>query len=182
MPNGIFTLVFALVSAFSTNNYWLWISIFYVGFGVATVDLSYVVIVEFFPSKYRTMFPESSKIFWTLRISTFGCRFNRTFGDRSSLGSRYHSFSDWFLLISIAFLPNTPDYCLAAGNEQKALNILQVLAPETWFRVTKGRFYAAIFERYKFGNYETSVFMTPHTSFLKHTFRQDSSLFYISQK
>ena len=49
-------------------------------------------------------------------------------------------FPSAILLIgSIVFLPESPHFCLAAGDEQKALNVLQDIAPEMDFSNTRLR-------------------------------------------
>ncbi|XP_028414312.1 synaptic vesicle 2-related protein-like [Dendronephthya gigantea] len=137
--SGMFILVFALMSAFSTNYYWLWISLFFVGFGVTTVDLSYVVIVEFFPLKYRNMFSVLTTLFWTLGflLSAVVSMKLSVIGYHWALATV--CFPTAIFLIGMIFLPDTPYYHLAAGNEQKALNILQDLAPEMDFSDTRLR-------------------------------------------
>ncbi|XP_028396765.1 synaptic vesicle 2-related protein-like [Dendronephthya gigantea] len=125
-----FILVFSFVGAFSMNYYWLWINLFFVGFGVAIIDLGYVVIVEFFPPKHRTMFSVLTAIFWSLG---FLCS---AVVSMEILVIGYHwalatvCFPTAIVLIGLIFLPETPYYHLAAGHEQKALNILQNIAPE----------------------------------------------------
>ncbi|XP_028396766.1 synaptic vesicle 2-related protein-like [Dendronephthya gigantea] len=132
-------LVSAFVGAFSTNYYWLWMNLFFVGFGVATVDLGYVVIVEFFPPKYRTMFSVLTMTFWPVGflLSAVVSMELSVIGYHWALATV--CFPAASLLIGMIFLPETPYYHLAAGDEQKALNILQDLAPEMDFSDTRLR-------------------------------------------
>ncbi|CAB3981139.1 synaptic vesicle 2-related -like [Paramuricea clavata] len=135
--SAIFIVVFAFASAFSPNYYWLWISLFLVGFGIATTFETYVMTMELFPPKYRTMFSVLISIFWTLGfllsaiVST----------ELSVIGYRWAlaivCFPTALFLIGIVCLPDTPHYHLAAGDEQKALNILQDFAPEMDLSNTK---------------------------------------------
>ncbi|XP_028396648.1 synaptic vesicle 2-related protein-like [Dendronephthya gigantea] len=132
-------LVSAFVSAFSTNYYWLWISLFFVGFGATITFQIYVIIVELFPTRYRSMFSVLTTIFWTL-----GFLLSAVISmELSVIG--YHwalatvCFPAAILLISIVFLPESPHFYLAAGDEQKALDILQDLAPEMDFSDTRLR-------------------------------------------
>ena len=61
-----FMLVSASASAFSTNYYWLWVSLFFVGVGTSITVQSYVMIVELFPTKHRSTFSVLIVVFWTL--------------------------------------------------------------------------------------------------------------------
>ncbi|CAB3981137.1 synaptic vesicle 2-related -like [Paramuricea clavata] len=135
--SATFIVVFGFASAFSPNYYWLWISLFLVGFGIATIFEVYVMTMELFPPKYRTMFSVLNAVFWTLGfllsavVST----------ELSVIGYRWAlaivCFPTALFLIGIVFLPDTPHYHLAAGDEQKALNILQNCAPEMDLSNTK---------------------------------------------
>ena len=135
--SATFIVVFAFASAFSPNYYWLWISLFLVGFGGAITFEVYVMTMELFPPKYRTMFSVLNSAFWTLGfllsaiVST----------ELSVIGYRWAlaivCFPTALFLIGIVFLPDTPHYHLAAGDEQKALNILQDFAPEMDLSNTK---------------------------------------------
>ncbi|XP_028414340.1 synaptic vesicle 2-related protein-like [Dendronephthya gigantea] len=131
-----FILVFSFVGAFSANYHWLWISLFFVGFGVAIIDVGYIVIVEFFPPKHGTMFSVLTTIFWSV-----GFLFSAVVSMEISVIG-YHwalatvCFPTAIVLIGLICLPETPYYRLAAGDEQKALNILQDLAPEMDFSDT----------------------------------------------
>jgi MFS family permease len=135
--SATFIVVFALASAFSPNYYWLWISLFLVGFGIATIFETYVMTMELFPPKYRTMFALLNSVSWTLGfllsavVST----------ELSVIGYRWAlaivCFPTALFLIGIVFLPDTPHYYLAAGDEQKALDILQDFAPEMDLSNTK---------------------------------------------
>ena len=129
--SGTFILVFAFVSALSTNYYWLWISLFFVGFGTATVDLGYVVLMEFFPPKHRIIFSVLTTIFWSLGflLSAVVSMELSVIGYHWALATVCFPTAT-FLIGSIVFLPESPHYYVAAGDEQKALNILQDLAPE----------------------------------------------------
>ncbi|XP_028396761.1 synaptic vesicle 2-related protein-like [Dendronephthya gigantea] len=132
-----FILVFSFVGAFSANYYWLWINLFFVGFGAAIINVGYVVIVEFFPPKHRTMFSVLTTIFWSV-----GFLFSAVVSMAISVIG-YHwalatvCFPTAIVLIGLIFLPETPYYHLAAGDEQKALNILQNIAPEMDFSDTR---------------------------------------------
>ncbi len=132
-----FVLVFGFASAFSPNYSWLWISLFLVGFGVASVVLVYVMIMESFPPKYRTIFSLLIALFWTLGFLLSAI----VSIELSEIGFRWAlaivCFPSAMFLIGIAFLPDTPYYHLAAGDEQKALNVLQYIAPEMDFSNTK---------------------------------------------
>ena len=135
--SATFIVVFAFASAFSPNYYWLWISLFLVGFGIATIFETYVMTMELFPPKFRTMFALLNSVSWTLGfllsaiVST----------ELSVIG--YHwalaivCFPTALFIIGIVFLPDTPHYHLAAGDEQKALDILQDFAPEMDLSNTK---------------------------------------------
>ena len=135
--SATFIVVFAFASAFSPNYYWLWISLFLVGFGIATIFETYVMTMELFPTKYRTMFSVLNSAFWTLGfllsaiVST----------ELSVIGYRWAlaivCFPTALFIIGIVFLPDTPHYHLAAGDEQKALDILQDFAPEMDLSNTK---------------------------------------------
>ena len=128
--SAIFILVFAFASVFSPNYYWLWISLFLVGFGVATTFETYVMAMELFPPKYRSMFATLNSVSWTVGflLSSIISLELSEIGNRWTLG--FVCFPTAFFLIGIVFLPDTPHYHLAAGDEQKALNILQNFAPE----------------------------------------------------
>ena len=63
--SGIFILVFAFASVLSLNYYWLWISLFLVGFGL-TMSETYVMAMELFPPKYRSTFATLNSLFWTV--------------------------------------------------------------------------------------------------------------------
>ena len=135
--SAIFILVFAFASVFSPNYYWLWISLFLVGFGVATTFETYVMTMELFPPKYRTMFATLNSVSWTVGflLSAIVSLGLPQIGYRWPLG--FVCFPTAFFLIGIVFLPDTPHYHLAAGEEQKALNILQNFAPEKDLRNIK---------------------------------------------
>jgi MFS family permease len=135
--SATFILVFGFASAFSPNYYWLWISLFLVGFGVATVFQTYVTILEFFPLKYRCAVSVLNSAVWTL-----GFLLSALISiELSEIGFRWVlaivCFPSAMFLIGIAFLPDTPYYHLVAGDEQKALNVLQYIAPEMDLSNTK---------------------------------------------
>ncbi len=135
--SATFILVFGFASAFSPNYYWLWISLFLVGFGVATVFQTYVTIMEFFPPKYRCAVSVLNSAVWTL-----GFLLSALISiELSEIGFRWAlaivCFPSVMFLIGIAFLPDTPYYHLVAGDEQKALNVLQDIAPEMDLSNTK---------------------------------------------
>ena len=131
--SAIFILVFAFASVFSPNYYWLWISLFFVGFGIATIVQTYVMAMELFPPKYRSTCATLSAAFWTLGflLSAIVSLVLSEIGYRWALA--IVCFPTAFFLIGIVFLPDTPYYHLVAGDEQKALNILQNFAPEMDF-------------------------------------------------
>ena len=135
--SATFIVVFAFASAFSPNYYWLWISLFLVGFGSATTFETFVMTMEFFPTKYRTMFSVLISVFWT-----FGFLLSAVVSiELSVIGFHWAlafvCFPTALFLIGIVFLPDTPHYHLAAGDEQKALDILQDFAPEMDLSNTK---------------------------------------------
>ena len=134
--SGIFILVFAFASVFSLNYYWLWISLFFVGFGL-TMSETYVMAMELFPPKYRSTFATLNSVFWTVGflLSAMVSLQLLQMDYRWTLG--IVCFPTAFFLIGIVFLPDTPYYHLAAGDEQKALNILQNFAPEMDFSNVK---------------------------------------------
>ena len=82
------------------------------------------------PQKSRNMFAALSSLFWTVGflLSAIVSLELSEIGYRWTLG--IVCFPTAFFLIGIVFLPDTPYYHLAAGDEQKALNILQNFAPE----------------------------------------------------
>ena len=137
IASATFILVFAFASAFSLNYHWLWISLFLVGFGVAAVFEVYVMTMEFFPPKYRTMVSVLNSIAWT-----FGFFLSAITSTQLSMVG-YHwalaivCFPSGIFLIGFIFLPDTPHYHLTAGDEQKALDILQDFAPEMDFSNTR---------------------------------------------
>ena len=132
-----FILVFAFASVFSPNYSCLWISLFLVGFGVAAVFEVYVMTLEFFPPKYRTMVSVLDSVAWTLGFLLSAIVSTQL----SEMG--YHwalaivCFPSGIFLIGLVFLPDTAHYHLAAGDEQKALNLLQDFAPEMDLSDTK---------------------------------------------
>ena len=135
--SAAFTLVSAIVSAFSTSYYWLWISLFFVGFGTTITFQSYVMIVELFPTRYRSMFSVLTTIFWTLGFLLSAV----VSMELSVIGYHWALATVCFptavlLLGSIVFLAESPHFYIAAGDEQKALNILQHMAPEMDFSNT----------------------------------------------
>ncbi|XP_028396874.1 putative transporter SVOPL [Dendronephthya gigantea] len=134
-----FVFVFAFVSAFSTNYYWLWISLFFVGFGLGTGVQIYVMIVELFPPKHRTVFSVFGSVFWSLGflLSAVVSMELSVIGYHWALATV--CFPTAIFFISVVFLPESPHFYLAAGDEQKALNILQDLAPEMDFSDTRLR-------------------------------------------
>ncbi|XP_028396873.1 synaptic vesicle 2-related protein-like [Dendronephthya gigantea] len=138
--SAAFIFVFAFVSAFSMNYYWLWISLFFVGFGVATLFQSSVMIVELFPPKSRSLFCLFVTVFWTLGflLSAVVSMELSVIGYHWALATVCFPTAI-FLIGSIVFLPESPHFYLAAGDEQKALNILQDLAPEMDFSDTRLR-------------------------------------------
>ncbi|CAB3999318.1 synaptic vesicle 2-related -like [Paramuricea clavata] len=135
--SATFIVVFAFASAFSPNYYWLWISLFLLGFGISTTFETYVMTMELFPPKYRTMFSVLNSVFWTLGFLLSAV----TSFELSVIGYRWTlatvSFPATISLVGIAFLSETPYYHLAAGDEQKALNVLQNFAPEMDLSNTK---------------------------------------------
>jgi MFS family permease len=135
--SATFIVVFAFASAFSPNYYWLWISLFFVGFGIATIFEVYVMTMELFPPKYRTMFSVLNSAFWTLGflLSAIVSTGLSVIGYRWALA--IVCFPTALFIIGIVFLPDTPHYHLAAGDEQKALDILQNCAPEMDLSNTK---------------------------------------------
>ena len=135
--SAICILVFAFASVFSPNYYWLWISLFLVGFGVATTFETFVMAMELFPPKYRSMFATLNSVSWTVGfiLSAIVSLELSEIGYRWTLG--IVCFPTAFFLIGIVFLPDTPHYHLVAGDEQKALNILQNFAPEMDFSSVK---------------------------------------------
>ena len=126
-------LVSAFASVFSPNYCWLWISLFLVGFGIATVVEIYVMAMELFPPKYRSMFSTLNSVSWTVGFLLSAI----VSLELSHIGYRWTlaivCFPTAFFLTGIIFLPDTPYYHLVAGDEQKALNILQNFAPEMDF-------------------------------------------------
>ena len=135
--SATFIVVFAFASAFSPNYYWLWISLFLVGFGIATIFETHVMTMELFPPKYRTMFSVLNSVSWTLGflLSAIVSTGLSVIGYRWALA--IVCFPTALFLFGIVFLPDTPHYHLAAGDEQKALNILQDFAPEMDLSNTK---------------------------------------------
>ena len=132
--SATFILVSTLVSAFSANYFWLWINLFFVGFGVGAVNQVYVMIMELFPPKHRTMFSVFASVFWTLGflLSAIVSMELSVIGYHWALATVGFP-SVVFLIGSIVFLPESPHFYLAAREEQKALNILQDMAPEMDF-------------------------------------------------
>ncbi|XP_028415153.1 putative transporter SVOPL [Dendronephthya gigantea] len=132
-----FILVFSCVSAFSTNYYWLWINLFFVGCGLTIIFQSYITIVELFPTNYRSMFSVLIVVFWPLGflLSAVVSMELSVIGHHWALATV--CFPSAVVLIgSIVFLPESPHFYLAAGDEKKALNILQDFAPEMDFSDT----------------------------------------------
>jgi MFS family permease len=122
--------VFAFSSALSPNYYWLCCTLFLVGFGIATIFETYVMTMELFPPKYRSTFSILNAAFWTLGFLLSAI----TSIELSVIGYRWAlaivCFPSAIFLIGFVFLPDTPHYHLAAGDEPKALKILQDFAPE----------------------------------------------------
>ena len=139
---GSTTFVFfsAFLSAFSTNYYWLWISLFFVGFGAGAEIQIYVMIMELFPPKHRTMFSVFASVFWTLGflLSAVVSMELSVVGYHWTLATVCFP-SAIFIIVSIVFLPESPHFYIAAGDEQKALNILQNMAREMDFSDTRLR-------------------------------------------
>ncbi|XP_028417043.1 putative transporter SVOPL [Dendronephthya gigantea] len=137
VTSATFILVSALVSAFSTNYYWLWISLFFVGFGATISFQTYVIIAEIFPPRYRSMYSVLTVVFYNLGylLSAVVSMELSVIGYHWALATV--CFPSAIVLIgSIVFLPESPHFYLAAGDEQKALNILHDLAPEMDFSNT----------------------------------------------
>ena len=127
---AISIMIFGFANAFSPNYYWLWITLFLVGFALASSVEVYVMTMELFPPKFRTMFSVLTQVFFTL-----GFLFSAvTSIQLSEIGQHWAlalvCFPTVIFLIGIIFLPDTPYFYLAAGDEQKALNILQDFGPE----------------------------------------------------
>ena len=129
-----FMLVSAFVSAFSTNYYWLWVSLFFVGVGTGITVQCYVMMVELFPTRYRSTFSVLTAVFWTLGflLSSVVSMQLSVIGYHWALATVCFPTAI-FLLSSLVFLPESPHFYLTAGDEQKALNILQDMAPEMDF-------------------------------------------------
>ena len=130
ISSAIFIIVFAFASVWSPNYYWLWICLFLVGFGIANTMETYVMTMELFPPKFRTTFTILNSVFWTLGflVSAIASTQLSVIGYRWALA--IVCFPTTIFLVCIIFLPDTPHYHLAAGDEQKALDILQNFAPE----------------------------------------------------
>ncbi|XP_028416560.1 synaptic vesicle 2-related protein-like [Dendronephthya gigantea] len=135
-----FILVSAFVSVFSTSYYWLWIGLFFIGFGTSILVQCFVMVVELFPTRCRAMFSVLLIVFWTLGflLSAVVSMELSVIGYHWALATVCFP-SAIFLIGSIIFLPESPHFYLAAGEEQKALNILQDLAPEMDFTDEKLR-------------------------------------------
>ncbi|XP_028396646.1 synaptic vesicle 2-related protein-like [Dendronephthya gigantea] len=132
-----FMFVFSLSSAFATNYYWLWISLFFAGFGATISIQGYVMIVELFPKRYQSMFSVLTMVFWTAGFLLSAV----VSMELSLIGYHWALATVCFptaivLFCSIFFIPDTPYFYLVTGDEQKALNILQDLAPEMDFSDT----------------------------------------------
>lgn len=134
--SSAFIIVFAIASAFSINYFWLWMSLFLVGFGVTTVSQVYVMSMELFPPKYRSIFSVLNSVFWSLGflVSSLASIKLSVIGYRWALA--IVCFPTAIFLVGVLFLPETPHYHLAAGDEQKALDVLQNFAPEMDFSCT----------------------------------------------
>ena len=130
MSSASAILVFAFASAFSSNYYWLCATIFLVGVGIATIFETYVMTMELFPPKYRSTFSILNAVFWTFGflLSAITSILLPKIGYHWALA--IVCFPSGIFLIGFIFLPDTPYYHLAAGDEQKALDILQGFAPE----------------------------------------------------
>ena len=135
--SAIFILLFAFASVFSPNYYWLWISLFFVGFGIASIVQTYVMAMELFPPKYRSTFATLSAAFWTLGFLLSAIVSLNISENGYSWTLGMVCFPTALFLIGIIFFPDTPHYHLVAGDEQKALNIFQNFAPEMDFSNVK---------------------------------------------
>ena len=128
--SATFILVFAMLSAFSQNYYWLWFSMFFVGVGATSCNQTYVMCMELFPPKYRSTFSTLNSISWTVGflLSSIASIELSVIGWRGALAVVCVPVA--IFLVGISFLPDTPHYYLAAGDEEKALSVLQGYAPE----------------------------------------------------
>ena len=137
IAGGISMLVFGFASAFSPNYYWLWVTLFLVGFSLACSIEVFVMTMELFPPKYRVMFSVLSSVSFSVGFLLSGVTSIKLWEIGYHWALAVVCFPVLIFLIILNFLPDTPHYHLAAGDEQKALNILQDFAPEMDFSSTR---------------------------------------------
>ena len=124
-------LCFGLASFLAVNYYLLLLFLFLTGFGLATVTQVITMTEEFFPKLYRTKFSLLTCLFWTLGffISAIAGEYIDVLGFRAALALVCIPTAI-FLIVGMPFLPESPRYSLASGDNEKALIILQQIAPK----------------------------------------------------
>ena len=98
---------------------------------MATITQVITMTEEFFPKLYRTKFSLLTCLFWTLGffISAIAGEYIDVLGFRAALALVCIPTAI-FLILGMPFLPESPRYSLASGDNEKALIILQKMAPK----------------------------------------------------
>ncbi|XP_006817923.1 synaptic vesicle 2-related protein-like [Saccoglossus kowalevskii] len=122
---------YGYLTAFSPNYYWLILLRFLVGFGIGGAPQGFTALSEFLPSKQRAKLLGSTQVFWAL-----GTCFEvfMAFLVIPTIGWRYLvGFSAIPLTISLLafrYLPESVRYCMAAGQQDVAVETLKRIAKE----------------------------------------------------
>lgn len=124
-----FILCFGFASSFALNYYWISVFLFFTGIGLALETQVITMIEEFFPKENRTKFSLAACVFWTLGFLISALV--RT--QESFVGFRGLLFlvciPAAMFLTGTTLVPESPRFCLASGDGEKALQILQRTAP-----------------------------------------------------
>lgn len=123
-----FILCFGFASSFALNYYWISVFLFFTGIGLALETQVITMIEEFFPKANRTKFSLAVCVFWILAFLISALATQESF-----VGFRGMLFlvciPAAIFLTGTALVPESPRFCLASGDREKALQILQRTAP-----------------------------------------------------
>ena len=142
--SSIWIFLSGFTSALSINFYLLSATLFLVGFGVGIEIQVFTLIEEFFPPRYRTKVSVIVCIFWTVGflISAIVGAQMRRIGFRVMLGLVCVPMA--MFLVGIAGVPESPRFCIASGNDEKALLILNHIGTQKSTKVPKRQLYKSV--------------------------------------
>lgn len=136
---------FGLTSSLALNYIWLLVLLFCVGFGIATPTQVITMVEEFFPKQHRTTFSAMTGIFWSLAflISAIAATQLNVLGYRSILALVCIPTVIFLAAATLVddLVPDSPRFCLALGDEQKALLILQKIASDKNKKISNCKLY-----------------------------------------